>query len=240
MKISRFVTFVAIAAAGTSFAQAQEEEAPDPFEGAASLGYQSTSGNTDSNNFNAAFSLKWQPSLWSHEFGVSAISAESNGVKSADAMFADYVARRDFGEKSYLFASADWESDDFSSYDSQLSETVGYGRHLIDTDRHALDVEIGAGARQAKLRTGESQDESITRAALQYVWQISDTAEFGQGLIIESGSSNTRTESATELRANIFGNVALVLAYKLRNNSDVPPGVDKTDSWTTISLEYGF
>ena len=106
-----------------------------------------------------------------------------------------------------------------------------------------LDVEVGLGARQAELRSGLEQDESIGRAALQYAWQISDTSEFSQSLIIESGSSNTSTESVSELRASIFGNVALVLSYRLRNNSDVPAlpaGIQKTDRFTAISLEYGF
>ncbi len=240
MAISRIISIVAFAVAGTALAQEEEAEERDPFEGAASLGYLSTSGNTDSENVNAAFSLKWQPALWSHDFSISAIRAENSGVKTADAQFATYVARRDFGEKSYLFASLDWQSDEFSAFDSQLSETVGYGRHIIATERHTLDIEIGAGARQSKLRSGLEEDEAIGRAALDYGWQLSETAEFGQRLVIESGSSNTRTESLTELRADIFGNVALVLSYRLRNNSDVPAGVEKTDRFTAISLEYGF
>ncbi|MGD2166991.1 MAG: DUF481 domain-containing protein [Gammaproteobacteria bacterium] len=240
MAIFRVILVLAIAATGTAVAQEEEGEERDPFEGSASLGYLSTSGNTDSENVNAAFSLKWQPSLWSHEFNVSAINAQTSGVTTAEARFADYIARRDFGEKSYLFASADWESDRFSAYDNQLTETVGYGRHLIATERHTLDAEIGAGARQAELRSGLDQDESIARGALDYAWQISETAEFGQSLIIESGSSNTSTQSVSELRADIFGNVALVLSYRLRHNSDVPVGIEKTDRFTAISLEYGF
>jgi len=223
-----------------AFAQEEESEDNDPFEGSASLGYLATSGNSDSKNVNAAFSLKWQPSLWSHEFELSAIRAQTSGVTTADAQFASYDARREFGEKSYLFATLDWQSDQFSAYDTQLSETVGYGRHLIATERHALDVEIGAGARQAKLRTGEDQDESIGRGALEYAWEFSETAQFSQSLVVESGSSNTRTESVTELRADILGNLALVVSYRLRNNSDVPAGTEKSDRFTAISLEYGF
>lgn len=238
MKISRFGIVAVIVFAGTAFAQEEEEQ--DPFQGSASMGYLATSGNTDNETLNIGFSLLWQPSLWSHEFNASAINAETSGVTTAEAAFANYVARRDFGEKSYLFASADWESDEFSAFDNQLSETVGYGRHLIATERHTLDAEIGFGARQAELRSGEEQDESIARGALAYAWQLSETSEFSQSLIIESGSSNTSTESVSELRANIFGNVALVLSYRLRNNSDVPVGVSETDRFTAISLEYGF
>ena len=239
--MAKYRTALVLTIVFTHGAGAQEEsEENDPFEGAASFGYISSSGNSDSETVNAAFSLKWQPALWSHEFNISANRAEASGVTNTDAKFATYVARRDFGEKSYLFASLDWQSDAFSAYDSQVSETVGYGRHIIDTQRHTFDVEFGIGARQAELRSGLDEDDSIGRAALDYEWQISDTAEFGQRLVIESGSSNTRTESITELRAEIFGNIALVLSYRLRNNSDVPVGNEKTDRFTAISLEYGF
>jgi putative salt-induced outer membrane protein len=219
---------------------AQDEADNDPIVGKASLGYLSTSGNTDSTNANAAFNLLWTPMLWSHEFDLSAIKADNSGVTTAEAYTATYTARRGFGEKSYLFAALDWQSDKFSAFDSQTSETVGYGRHVIAAERHSLDLEIGAGARQAELRDGSEEDDSIVRGALSYAWSISDTSEFKQGLIVETGSSNTRTESVSELRADIFGNLALALSYRLRNNSQVPPGIEKTDAFTAISLEYSF
>jgi len=235
--ILRSICVLSLAFAGPALAQEEEQ---DPFVGSASLGYLATSGNTDSENMNIGFSMLWQPALWSHEFNVSMISAETSGVTTAEAKFANYIARREFGEKSYFFASADWENDEFSAYDNQLSETVGYGRHVIATERHMLDFEIGLGARQAELRSGLEEDDAIARAALAYGWQISETSQFTQSLIIESGDSNTSTESVSELRASIFGNLALVLSYRARNNSDVPPGIKSTDRYTAISLEYGF
>ena len=116
MTLFRIGLVLALVIARTATAQEEESEEKDPFEGSASLGYLATSGNTDSENVNAAFSLKWQPAVWSHEFNISAINAEANGVTNADARFANYVARRDFGDKSFLFASADWESDEFSAF----------------------------------------------------------------------------------------------------------------------------
>lgn len=222
---------------------AQEEDDDDPIVGAASLGYLSTSGNTDSTNANAAFNLLWKQMLWSHDFGVSAIKADNSGVTTAEAYFAGYTARRSIGEKSYLFGALDWESDKFSAYDNQVSETIGYGRHLIATSRHVLDAEVGVGARQAELRNGITQDDSIVRGVLDYSWLISETASFKQSLVIEHGSSNTTTETVSELRADIIGNIALVLSLRIRNNSDLPVlpvGLKSTDRFTAISLEYAF
>lgn len=222
-------------------AYAQEESDEDgPIEGAASLGYIATSGNTDSETVNAAFNLIYRQMLWSHEFELSAISADTNGVVTAEAYTASYTGRREFGDRSYLFTALDWQSDRFSAYDEQVSETVGYGRRLIETEAHALNGEIGLGARQAELRDGTEQDEGIVRGALDYTWTISETTDFSQGLVIESGSSNTSTEAVSELRARIIGDIALVLSYRVKSNSEVLPGTEKTDRYTAISLEYAF
>jgi len=212
----------------------------DPLEGKVSLGYLATSGNTDSTNANAAFNLILRRMLWSHDFGLTAVKAENSGDTTAEAYTAGYVARREFGEKSYLFAGVNWQSDKFSSYDEQMSETVGYGRRLIENDRHMLNGELGVGARQADLRDGTSEDEAIWRGAIDYAWTVSDTTTFSQDLIVESGSSNTTIESISELRARLIGNIALVLSLRIKNNSDVLPGTEKTDRFTAISLEYAF
>jgi putative salt-induced outer membrane protein len=57
---------------------------------------------------------------------------------------------------------------------------------------------------------------------------------------VTESSSNTFTQSLTELRANVIGALNLVLSYAVQHNSDVLPGTEKTDTYTTISLEYAF
>lgn len=233
----------ALGALLASNALAQQEEGEQdtgPISGKAALGYLATSGNTDSTNANASFELLYAREVWSHEFKLAGISASSGGATTAEAYTFTYSARRDFGEHSYLFATLDWEQDQFSAYDQQMSESIGYGRRLVATDNHALNVEIGTGARQAETRLGLDEDEGILRGALDYVWTISDTTEFAQGLTVDSGSSNTRTQTVTELRARIFGNVALVVSYRIKSNSAVTPGVEKTDRFTAIAFEYAF
>lgn len=69
-----------------------------------------------------------------------------------------------------------------------------------------------------------------------------------QKLAVLSGSDNTYTESVSELKAGIIGNLSLVLGYTWKHNTDVeidtslapPRAFDKTDTYTTVSLEYVF
>jgi putative salt-induced outer membrane protein len=215
--------------------------AQDPITGSAALGYLSTSGNTDSTNANGQFKLVWDRDRpWTHEWTAMAIKASTSGTTTAEAKAAGYKARREISEASYLFASGDWRQDRFSSYSRQVSEAVGYGRKLIDNDRQTLALEGGAGAKQSDLIDGTELDEAIVRGLLDYVLHISESSEFSQKFLMEIGDENTYTESVSALKATVVGNLAIVLSYTLKNNSDVLPGIEKTDSFTAISLEYGF
>lgn len=226
-------------AASTAFGQAAP---PDPFKGSATLGYLATSGNTDSTNANAALGIELQREVWGHNFDVAAVTASNDEVRTAEAYRADYKARRTFGEneRSYLFGTAGWRQDRFSAYDREVSQAVGYGRRLIDNAMHALNAEIGAGSRLAELRDGPEERDGIARGALDYTWTLSETSSFEQDLIVESGSTNTAIESVSALKARIVGALAVVLSYRVKRNSDVPVGVAARDTFTSISLEYGF
>lgn len=232
---------VLCAVAGTAFAQAPPAAPNDPFVGNVALGYLATSGNTDSTNFNTTFDVKWDlDGPWRHDWKALAINARTDGVTTAEAQAAGYKAQRDFSEMSYVFFSGDWRQDRFSGYDRQVTEAIGYGNRLIDTDRQTLALEAGLGAKQSDLITGEELDEAIVRGGLDYVLRINDTSEFNQKLLLEQGEDNRYTESTTALKTRIVGNLAVVLSYVIKNNSDVPVGIEKTDRFTAVSLEYGF
>lgn len=220
---------------------AQAPAPADPFVGNIALGYLATSGNTESTNANALFETTWElDGPWTHDWTAQAISARTAGVTTAESYTAGYKAQRDFSETSYLFFSGDWRQDRFSGYDRQVSEAVGYGRRIIDTQQHMLALEGGAGAKQSDLVDGPELDEAIVRGALDYLFAISESSEFSQKLLIEQGDENRYTQSTTALKTRVIGNIAVVLSYVIKSNSDVPVGIEKTDRFTSISLEYAF
>lgn len=221
-------------------AQAQQEEAEGPWSGTASMGYLATSGNTENSTLNAGFEVGYAPGLWKHSLRALAINAAENEVTTAEAYELGWKSEREFGESNYLFGRLDWRKDRFSSYDSQFSQSVGYGRRLIDRERHRLNAEIGAGMRQSDLIDGTSEDEFIVRGGLDYLWTLSETADFSQLIGVESGDSNTYIESVTALKARLLNDLALVLSYTIKHNTDVLPLTEKTDTYTALSLEYAF
>lgn len=222
-------------------AAAQDAGGSDPsFSGKAALGYIATSGNTDSTSANASLSLRYGRAGWRHGIDLSGVGASTDEETTAEAYLFKSEARRSFGEHNFLFTTLDYKRDRFSGYAEQVSETIGYGRRIVDRDRHTLDTGIGFGARQSELRDGTEEDDAIVRGSVDYLWTLSDTTEFEQALVIESGSTNTMTEARSSLRARIVGNVALVLSYRIKMNSAVPADSESTDRFTTIALEYAF
>jgi len=213
----------------------------DPLVGTVALGYLSTSGNTDSTNANASFKATWDRGRdWVHNWSALAISARTNGVTTAEAYAAGYKAQRAFGMKAYLFATGDWRQDQFSGYTRQSTEAVGYGRKLVNNDKQTLSVEAGLGRKQQTLINGTDIDEGVVHGGLDYLLHLGETSQFTQKLLLEIGDSNSYTESTSAIKAKIRGNLALVASYVIKSNSDVPVGIEKTDRYTAISLEYSF
>ena len=230
------VAAVFLIAAGPSMSQDDEEG----LSGQVALGYLATSGNSESENLSLNFGGDYYAEIWHHNLKGRAVRASTSEVTTAEAYGLSWQSDRDFGEKSYMFARAAWDKDKFSGYDQQIREVVGYGRHFVDTDRHELNGEVGLGLRQSDLRDGTTEDESIARLSAGYTFQLSETAEFEQLLGIESGSDNTYSESVSSLRADIWTNMAIVLSYTVKRNSDVPIGTVKKDTFTSIAIEYSF
>ncbi len=211
-----------------------------PWSGLARLGYLSTSGNTDTDNINARFELGYATGRWNHSGFAAAIGAREDDRTTAEAYELGARTTFDFNEFDYVFAQASWRKDKFSGYDQQISESLGYGRRLINTERQYLNVEIGAGARQAKLRDGVSQNEAILRFGSDYEYRFNDVAALNLDLAVESGSDNTFTEAVAAVRTQLLGRLALVVSYTVRNNSSVPVGTSRRDTYSALSLEYKF
>lgn len=212
-----------------------------PWSGDVAAGFLATSGNSETRSLNGKLAIGYAQERWKNAFLATALSSSDNDSTTAERYTVGNKLDYNFTEHDYLFGALEWEKDLFGGVRERTSETVGYGRRVLTGPVHALDLEVGAGARQTKAAvTGEREEDLIGRAAGKYVWTISDTSSFSQTLKVESGDSNTFTESVSELKLAIVGNLHALLSYTIRNNSDVPAGTEKTDTFTAVNLAYSF
>jgi putative salt-induced outer membrane protein len=236
----RLQTLIAVGVIGAAAASAASAQQTQGLSGRVGFGYLATSGNADSENANVTLAGEYNADRWHHELDARAVKASANSVDTAEAYGLAWKSKYDLTDADYLFGLFAWDRDEFSTYDRQLREVVGYGRRLIDTQRQTFAVEAGAGFRQSDLRDGTSEDGAIVRLGADYRYTFSETSYFDQTLAIESGSDNTYTEAVSALHADVWANTALVISYAIKHNTDVLPGTVKRDTFTAVSLEYSF
>lgn len=224
---------------GSQVVLAEDAEKGD-WKGEAELGLVTTTGNTETETVNGKAKVSY-----THENCTDSLSFE--GLKTSDdlGVTAKKVAstakmEHKFGEHNYFFILMKYENDAFSGFDYQTSEAVGYGRLVIEEKNMLLKLEIGPGARQSKLLTGGTDRETTVWAGANYEWAVSKTSKFTEVITFEAGEDSNISKSVTALTSQIAGSLAMKVTYTVKNNSEVPLGVEKKDTETALTLIYSF
>lgn len=251
---------VSIALAGAAFTFAsmavsahgeKGEPTPEGWSGSVAAGYVAVKGNSDTTTANFKGEVLYDQDRWHHSALATAIGSTQEDETSSEAYKAQVKTKYDLTERYYAFGLAEYNKDRFSAYDHQIFEAIGLGWRVFHTDTQELNLEAGAGLTQSKLQQTEPPNAPLTsserdvnevvgRVGADYHWHISENAVFSEKVASNIGSDNTYIESLTELKAGVIGDLALVLGYLVKHNTDVLPGTDKTDTQTSISLEYKF
>ncbi|MDH4071567.1 MAG: DUF481 domain-containing protein [Gammaproteobacteria bacterium] len=230
---------LALSLAGAVLAQEETEE-EGPWAGKLSLGYLSTSGNTATTSHKTHFEVGYTSDPWEHMLHGASNGADDGGATTAESYQLGWRSAYNFNENDFVFGTVDWRKDRFAGVVEQKSYALNYGRRVLHGPTHILALGIGAGYRDSDRADGTNEANAIGRGSLAYDWVWSETAGFEQDLIIESGSDNTYIESVSAVRARLVGDFALVLAYTIKQNTDVPVGTEKRDTQSSVSIEYAF
>jgi len=240
---------LALAAHSASFAQDAADDS-SPWSGDFSAGYLSSSGNTDDTTADFNFDVKYQPKPWGHQFKGRAYGTSSSNVTTAESYKLGWKSTYDFTEFNYAFGAVDWNKDRFAAYKQQTFATVGYGRRFLNSDTFVLNAEIGVGYAEQKPSDrppslpAPTEKNAVGTLGGDFLWNFSENAAFEQTLYVFSSSENTYLESVSKVTAGLVGNVGLVLSYTIKKNTDLPAGAavgtDKTDTLTSLSLNYSF
>ena len=240
MKYRPLTLVVVLVLTGPLFAAEEEAEEEKPLAGNVSFGFLATTGNTETTSMNTGAEATYTLEHWTHKAAGKALYSDENEVTTAEAYEALWRSDWKLTDKDSLFGRLIWRKDRFGGFATQFSQTVGYGRKILTGTKHALAADVGVGARQSEDQLGVNSDEVIYTAGLDYTWNFSDTAKFGQTLAFEVGNDNTFSESVTSLTTTLIGALSLVASHTIRHNSDVPVGTEKRDTRTAVSLQYDF
>lgn len=160
-------------------------------------------------------------------------------------------------ERSYIVGALRYENDDFSPFDYQAVASIGYGYTLLKNPENELSFEVGPGYKRyrpidiigpdvdpatgkAIIHKFDAEGELVGRGLIAYKHLFTDTVSFVDTLLIESGSDNTFLQNDAGLQVDMNKKLALKVGYQVRRNSDVAPGIKKTDQLMTTNLVYNF
>jgi putative salt-induced outer membrane protein len=235
--------FCALAGTAIAHDEAPPEES-GPWSGNLALGYLASQGNTDSSSGTFEFRVGYDQNAWHHALAGRAFGSSEEGDTTAENYKLGWKSSYDFTEFNYGFGALDWNKNRFSGFPRQSFATAGYGRRVLHSEKLVLNLEVGAGysKQQKAVAPGVEEDENGAAGTLggDFTWNFSASGSFEQTLYMYAASANTFWESVSRVRADLVGSLALGLSYTIQANSDVAPGIEKTDRFTAITLDYSF
>ncbi len=209
------------------------------------FGFIATTGNTETTSIKGKLSAHQELTQWSNDFIVEALykKDEVNGEELTTAQKYFLSAQGNYKLENpahRLFGFASYEDDTFSSFNYQATLASGWSQEMWEDDTSKFSYSIGPGYSFSQSNEGIDKNGTIIRAAMDYQWRISDTANFKQLLSTEVGSDNTKSKSETSVSAQISGDLSLKVSLILDHNSDVTDDIDNLDTQTAVTLVYSF
>lgn len=223
--------------------------------GTGEFGFAMARGNSRSDNLNGKLAFANESDEWKHGFYIAALrnKAEVTGDFDGDGIPEERMQlsanRYEFGASSALklneisswVAALRYENDDFAPYEYQAIFSIGYGHNFIKNDTTLLAIEVGPGYRRSKdATTGATDGELIGRGFMEFKHQMTESTTLFNNLLVESGKDNTFASNEFGVAVAINEKFALKAGFDVRHNTDVGPGIKKTDKLTKLNLVYNF
>ncbi|WP_158601745.1 DUF481 domain-containing protein [Solilutibacter pythonis] len=209
--------------------------------GTGEMGLAISKGNTDSQSLVGKLRAKRVQGPWAYAAGAAFLNGKANGKESAYRYEAFGSAARDLNEKSYIVGNLRTERDHYASYEYQNIASANYGFRAIESEATHLTFEVGAGYRWSKLQNLRVHENgAIARGSMDFKHQFNDNVAIYDTLLVESGKANTFIRNDIGVLVKMTDALALKAGVETRHNTDVLPGIKKTDTLTTVNVVYGF
>lgn len=226
------------------------EEPLSPLTSEIEFGYQSHSGNSESQALNSRLDLEYISGRYrtsgEWKFYLLYKDGEEDKRQSTYSFQSDYK----LSAKTYLYGSFKGIDSRYSAYFKDYTFSGGLGYQFSNTDELVLELEFGPGFRYQEPNKDEIDDddiifpdiveEPIFQGSVNSVWQALDNLSIGAKVTVIAGRSNTRTDSEISVTNNITDDIALKIAHNRQYHDKVPEGLEKADSIFSVNLLFLF
>jgi putative salt-induced outer membrane protein len=236
-------------------ARAADPAPPPPlWAGKGEAGAVMSRGNTDADTANLKLDLAHNVNLWQHTLHLETLYARSAGVVSAERWAGLLQSNYQITPKTFSFAAAHYERDEFSGFVYQASLTAGLGYKFLDSATDKLSGQLGAGYRRLQpelltkdasgaviFRTPESASSSaVATAGIDGEHDFSETTKLTEKLRIEYAPVDTTVQNDLALQVKMSAALALSVGFTVHDNTKPPAGLKKVDTLSTLAVVYQF
>lgn len=210
----------------------------------AEFGYLVTAGNSESQSINAGLDVLKISNLWQNTLLFNAYKTSEQKVTSSERYALEGKTAYSLSDHNFFFLFGLYEDDRFSGYKYQVTTAGGVGRRLLKTDKVSFDLEMGPGFRRSMLlepnplTNEQSETEAIITIGSLYKLWVSENTQFRQELSFDLGEEATISKLGVSVLFQVNGHIRFKLSYKVRHTSEVPIGVEKSDTQSSIGIVY--
>lgn len=233
-------TLLTTALTSAAFATPAFANVLDGWAGEAALTGSKTTGNTETTDIGAALDVAKTDGEWRNKFRASFDYGKNDGFKNKQRLVLGYQLERDFNDRLYGYANADYFQDDFGAFEDGYFIGGGVGYKLVLPEPLAWDISGGAGYRSQTPQggLGGTENEIALRGRSEVDYQFNDAVSAYNNSEILWSESDTYIWNETGITAQLMGNLAARASFRIDNHSNVPVGREKTDTITRIGVVY--
>ena len=237
---------VVLAALPVARLSAQDVPTPAPvWTGSLGAGISTTSGNTNTSNWNFSFKARRDPQTKTVLLAEGMlIRGSKDGELNADNSLLNTRVERRVNGKGYLFAHLTYLRDSFKSIDYFLAPTLGLGYPFYKTDAGSFAVDLSAGASFEKNPDLGVKSHSVVAFGEKFSRALSKTATLTQaftGNVVANDLANGLYTASVGVAASVTNRTQIKVEV-LDTYRTTPPTalIDKSDLSTVLSLVYKF
>lgn len=208
--------------------------------GSGEVGGFAASGNTDNRGVAIGVNVAKVTREWKHSLRGQVDYQEDQGVKSRERYFAGYEGNYSITPDAYALQTIAYERDVFSGFSRRFAQSLGLGYKLINRSNISLALEGGAALRQTLYTSGINSNVFAARGGLNGKWLINKTLTLSQNATVYDDSSNMSVFSLTAVTAKVTGAMSARMSFQLNSESNPPPGLERVDTTSRVTLVYSF
>ena len=226
------------------------------WDGSLELSASAASGNTDNTVIGARFDTRRVLGRYTHDIKAGADYTETtNEVDGEDVTettqnkwFTQYRLEMQMADKTFSYARARYEQDEFSGYDQRAFLGGGIGHSPFDRDEVRWSLLAGPGVQYTQFVEPDSPDPEFKREETEIAaffgsdlhWLLRENITLEHVADATWTEKNSTLESRVALTSKLTETISTRVSYNVKHETDPAEDREATDTQLKASVVFGF